>query len=157
MIELEDHLHVTFGEALVAPAHVVVTRPSSVHVTVEEVVQTPAAIRQLAEALCQSARVRATRWKAEALKRLILELARACWSSLWDVFFSAVLFSSGWPIVHRVIKVNIQASVDHLVPVRNAVRQQTICGGQGGRLLVCACLQGDMIEETKLEVKRGDD
>lgn len=75
VVELEDHLHVTFGEALVAPAHVVVTRPSSVHMTVEEVVQTPAAVRQLAEALRQSGRVDATRWKAQALKRLITEVA----------------------------------------------------------------------------------
>lgn len=81
VVELEDHLHVTFGEALVAPAHVVVTRPSAVHVTVEEVVQTPAAVRQLAEALRQSDRVDATRWKAQALKRLITEVASACWSS----------------------------------------------------------------------------
>lgn len=68
MVELEDHLHVTFGEALVAPAYVVVTRPSAVHVTVEEVVQTPAAVRQLAEALRQSARVHVTGQKSQALK-----------------------------------------------------------------------------------------
>lgn len=55
VVELEDHLHITFGEALVAPAHVVVTGPSSVHVAVEEVVQTPAAVGQLAEAPGQSA------------------------------------------------------------------------------------------------------
>lgn len=53
MVELEDHLHVTFGEALVAPAHVVVPRPHAVCVAVEKVVQTPGAVCQLAEALCQ--------------------------------------------------------------------------------------------------------
>ena len=54
MVELKDHLHVTFGEALVVPAHVVVPGPHAVDVTVEKVVQTQGAICQLAEAFCQS-------------------------------------------------------------------------------------------------------
>lgn len=65
MVELEDHLHVAFGEALVAPAYVVVTWPSSIHVTVKEVIHTPAAVRQLAEALRQSARVEITSVKSD--------------------------------------------------------------------------------------------
>ncbi len=56
MVELKDHLHVTFREALVAPAHIVVPRPHAVYVTVEEVIQTPGAVRQLAKALCKSCR-----------------------------------------------------------------------------------------------------
>lgn len=54
VVKLKDRLHVTFGEALVAPAHVVVARPHAVYVAVEEIIQTPGAVRQLAEALCQS-------------------------------------------------------------------------------------------------------
>lgn len=54
VVKLKDHLHVTFGEALVAPAHIVVPWPHAVYVTVEKIIQTPGSIRQLAEALCQS-------------------------------------------------------------------------------------------------------
>lgn len=53
VVKLKDHLHVTFGEALVAPAHVVVPWPHAVYVAVEKIIQTPGAICQLAEALCQ--------------------------------------------------------------------------------------------------------
>lgn len=53
-VKLKDHLHITLGEALVIPAHVVVARPHAVYVAVEEIIQTPGAICQLAEALCQS-------------------------------------------------------------------------------------------------------
>lgn len=54
MVKLKDHLHVTFREALVAPAHIVVPWPHAVYVAVDKIIQTPGAIRQLAEALCQS-------------------------------------------------------------------------------------------------------
>lgn len=54
MVKLKNHLHVTFGEALVVPAHVVVPWPHGIYVAVEKIIQTPGAIRQLAEALCQS-------------------------------------------------------------------------------------------------------
>lgn len=54
MVELKDHLHVTFREGLVVPAHIVVPGPHAVYVAVEEIVQTPSAICQLAEALRQS-------------------------------------------------------------------------------------------------------
>jgi len=54
VVKLKDHLHVTFGQALVVPAHVVVARPHAVYVAVEEIVHTPGTICQLAEALRQS-------------------------------------------------------------------------------------------------------
>lgn len=54
MIKLKDHLHVAFGKALVAPAHIVIPGPRAVHVTVEEIIQTCGSIRQLAKAFCQS-------------------------------------------------------------------------------------------------------
>lgn len=53
VVELKHNLHVAFGKALVAPAHVVVPGPHAVHVTVEEVIQTCGSIRQLAKAFCQ--------------------------------------------------------------------------------------------------------
>lgn len=54
VVKLKDHLHVTFREALVAPAHIVVPGPHAVHVAVDKIIQTPGAVRQLAEALFQS-------------------------------------------------------------------------------------------------------
>lgn len=54
VVKLKDHLHVTFREGFVAPAHVVVPWPHAVYVVVEKIIQTPGAIRQLAKAFCQS-------------------------------------------------------------------------------------------------------
>lgn len=54
MVELIGHLHVTFGEALVVPAHVVIPWPHAVDLAVEEIIQTPGAICQLAKALRKS-------------------------------------------------------------------------------------------------------
>lgn len=54
MVEVKDDLHVTFREALVVPTHKVVTGPHAVRLGVEEIVLTPRAICQLAEAFRQS-------------------------------------------------------------------------------------------------------
>lgn len=54
MVKLKDCLHITFGKALVVPAHIVISWPHAVDVAVEKIIQTPGAICQLTEALCQS-------------------------------------------------------------------------------------------------------
>lgn len=54
MVKLKYHLHITFREAPVVPAHIVVPWPHAVDLAVEKIIQTPGAICQLAKALCQS-------------------------------------------------------------------------------------------------------
>lgn len=89
MVKLKDHLHVTFGEALVVPAHVVVPGPHAVYVAVEEIIQTPGAVCQLAEALCQSSAEMDGRNKDRKHKYL------KCYSlSIAEMFYSITTMSA---------------------------------------------------------------
>lgn len=118
MVKVKDHLYVTFRESLVAPSHVVVPRPCSRDMAVQKVIQTPGAIRQLAQALGQSR-------EAKLDFSFMLDFLRVL---RVEIKFRPLSCCS---IIHRVIEEDIQASVDHLVSIWNAIRHQAIWKDQG--------------------------
>lgn len=54
MVKVKYHLHVTLRETPVVPSHIVVPWPHAVRMAVQEVIQTPGAVCQLAKAFGQS-------------------------------------------------------------------------------------------------------
>lgn len=53
-VELEHDLYISTGEAVVGPAHIVITRPHIVDMTAREIIQTTHTIGQLAQPFCHT-------------------------------------------------------------------------------------------------------